>query len=363
MRAGMAPSVVVPEVCVLCLADSFGSVHPHRRGEENRAKRQKYGPAHSGASGRLPVTTWRLTALGLAAALTWVVTCAGPAPARTRLVMAFVPSGEEKTVLESGNRIAHLLEMASGYTVEPALATSYAGVIEAMGAGRADIGWLSAFAYVIAHQRYGVEVRLVTVRFGLPYYRAEVIAQTSSGIVSLADLRGKRFAFVDPASTAGYLVPSAALRKAGYDPQMFFGQVVFAGSHTNVVLAVYDGRVDAGAVYDDARGTVQKTLPDVMQQVKVVWASGPIPNDTVSVRRDLPEDVKERVTNALLRFSETPAGVDVLTSLYEVEALADYRLLVTQYKVRVPSLDAFYDPVRDVARYAGVNLEHLLLPR
>ena len=307
--------------------------------------------------------TPRLTTRSLAAALTCVVAAAWSAPAETRLVMAFVPSRASHTALASGDRIAHLLEMATGYRIDSVVATGYAGVIEAMGAGRADIGWLPTFAYVVAHQKYGIEVRLVTVRFGLPYYRAEVITQTSSGITSLADLRGRRFAFVDPASASGYLFPLAALRKAGYDPQTFLGQTVFSGSPSDVVLAVYGGRVDAGAVYDDARRTMLKSLPDVMDRIKILWTSGPIPNDTVSVRRDLPAGVKERLTNAILRFSQTPDGLEALNSLSEIEGLADYRLLVTKYQVHVPTLDAFYDPVRDVSRSAGVNLEDLVTPR
>ena len=305
----------------------------------------------------------RLSIPGALAVLLLALVATTSAPAQTKLVMAFVPSGESQTILQTGNQVAHLLEVATGYRFESFVATSYAGVIEAMGAGRADIGWLNSFSYVIAHQKYGVEVRLVTVRFGLPYYRAEIIAQSASGINSLADLKGKRFAFVDPASTSGYLFPLAGLKKAGYDPAKFFGQTVFAGSHNNVVLAVYQGRADAGAVFEDARASVQKTLPDVMQKLKVIWKSDPIPNDTVSFRKDLPADVKDRVSTALLRFSQDPAGLQALKSLYEIEALADYQLLVTKYKVTASSLDAFYDPVRDVARYAGINLEDLIKPR
>ena len=305
----------------------------------------------------------RLSIPGALAVLLLALVATTSAPAQTKLVMAFVPSGESQTILQTGNQVAHLLEVATGYRFESFVATSYAGVIEAMGAGRADIGWLNSFSYVIAHQKYGVEVRLVTVRFGLPYYRAEIIAQSASGINSLADLKGKRFAFVDPASTSGYLFPLAGLKKAGYDPAKFFGQTVFAGSHNNVVLAVYQGRAEAGAVFEDARASVQKTLPDVMQKLKVVWKSDPIPNDTVSFRKDLPADVKDRVSTALLRFSQDPVGLEALKSLYEIEALADYQLLVTKYKVTASSLDAFYDPVRDVARYAGINLEDLIKPR
>jgi phosphonate transport system substrate-binding protein len=296
-----------------------------------------------------------LTVVFLLVMAAWLVAPSAPAPAQTKLVMAFVPSGEAGTILESGNKIAHLLEVATGYKFESFVATSYAGVIEAMGARRADIGWLNTFSYVVAHEKYGVEVRLVTVRFGNPYYKAEIIAQAGSSINSLADLKGKRFAYVDANSTSGYLFPRVGLKKAGFDPDKLFGQTIFAGSHNNVVLAVYQGRVDAGAVFEDARASVQKTLPDVMQKVKVVWKSDPIPNDTVSFRGDLPAEIKDRVTKALLRFSQQPAGLDALKSLYEIEALADYQLLVTKYHVQVPTLDAFFDPVRDAARLGGVT--------
>jgi phosphonate transport system substrate-binding protein len=309
--------------------------------------------------------TARVFVAGVLFVLAAVACGAGPtsAPAQTQtFVMAFAPSGQSATILASGNRIADLLGTATGYKFQPFVATSYAGVIEAMGAGRADVAWLSTFAYVIAHQKYGVEVRLVAVRFGSPFYRAEIIAGSSSGINGLADLRGKRFAFVDPASTSGYLFPLAGLKKAGYDPQTFFGQTVFAGSHPNVVVAVYQSRADAGAVYEDARADMQKQFPDVMQKLKVVWKSDPIPNDTVSFRKGLPQDAKDRITLALLRFSQTPAGADALKSAYGIEALADFQTLVTKYGVKVPNLDAFYNPVRDVATYAGVNLEQLIAP-
>jgi len=295
------------------------------------------------------------SALCVGLLLAAILTAARPVsvPAQTALVMAFVPSVESRTESQSIKRLTDLLSLATGYRIESFTATSYTAMIEAMAAGRADIGWLSALSYVLAHDRDGVEVRLVTVRFGLPYYKAEIIAQASSGIHGLADLRGKRFAFVDPASAAGYLFPMAGLKKAGFELMGFFAQTVFAGSHNNVVIDVYQGQVDAGAVFDDARVTVQTMLPDVMQKVKVIWTSQPIPNDTVSMRRGLPSEVKDKVTTALLQFSQTPSGSDTLKSLYNIDALANYQLLVTMYGMHVPNLNAFFDPVRDIVRYAG----------
>src|SRR5215470_9032872 len=97
----------------------------------------RYRPA---AARRRNAMRLRLVALALAVVLVLGLAAAGPAPvpAQTRLVMAFVPSGEAPTIVASGNRISHLLEMATGYQFQTFVATSYAGVIEAMGANRAD---------------------------------------------------------------------------------------------------------------------------------------------------------------------------------------------------------------------------------
>src|SRR5207247_10522713 len=100
------------------------------------------------------------------------------------------------------------------------------------------------------------------------------------GVNSSPELRGIEISLVDPASTSGYLFPAAMLKQMGYDPDKFFSETVFAGSHPNVILAIYRGQVDRGSSFEDARSTVQAQFPDVMQRVKPIAYTNSIPNDT-----------------------------------------------------------------------------------
>ena len=131
------------------------------------------------------------------------VPCALAEPIGTHknpLRMMFVPSGDAQVIVKGGQEIAELLKKETGLYFKTSVATSYAAVIEAMGAGQVDIGWLATFSYVLAKEKYDVELLLVVQRFGSPFYRGQIMVRTDSGIDALKDLKGKSFAFVDPAS-------------------------------------------------------------------------------------------------------------------------------------------------------------------
>jgi phosphonate transport system substrate-binding protein len=299
---------------------------------------------------------------------------------QTKLVMAFVPSRETDVILTSGQTLGRMLSVALGIPVETVVATSYTATVEAMCAGRADIGALNPFGYVLAHEKCGVQVAAISLRTGLPYYRAQINARTDANINRIEDFRGKRFAFVDPASASGYLFPAAMLKKMGFDPERFFSQTVYAGSHPNVILAVYRGQVDGGASFEDARTTVQAQFPDVMAKVKVIGYTDPIPNDTWSLNPNLSPQLKARIKDRLLRIARTPEGQEALRNLYSVEGLTDI-VELTQDQVRqlgirfdaetqerivrrgnrllIPVGDWYFQPIRDAARYLGIDLQRL----
>jgi phosphonate transport system substrate-binding protein len=258
------------------------------------------------------------------------------------LRMMFVPSGDAQMILKGGEEIGQLLQKTTGLHFKTSVATSYAAVIEAMGAGKVDVGWLATFSYVLAHDKYGVELLLVVQRFGSPFYRGQIMVRADSGIQDLAGLKGKRFAFVDPASTSGHLYPKTLLLSKGVDPEHFFKKSVFAGSHNAVVLSIYKGEVDGGAAYDGSRSAVAKTFPDVFDKVKVIAYTKEIPNDTVSVRKKLPEDLKLIIRDGLKQVSRSPEGSKVLKKLYGISGFTD--------------LDGLFDPVREAARLLNLNL-------
>ncbi len=321
-----------------------------------------------------------LLAIGLAVGVTLVGMQPTPTLGQTKLVMVFVPSRETDIILFSGQQIGRMLSVALGIPVEAVVATSFTAAIEAMCAGRADIGALNPFGYVLAHAKCGVEVAAISLRFGLPYYRAQISARADANINKIEDLRGKRFAFVDVASTSGYLFPAALLKKLGFDPDKFFSQTIFAGSHPNVILAIYRGQVDGGSTFEDARTNIQAQFPDVLQRVKPIAYTDPIPNDTWSLNPRLPAELKARIKDRLLRIAATPVGKEALLNLYSIEGLTD-KVELTDEQVRqlgirfpeeiaenivrrgnrvvVPVGDWYFQPIRDAATLLGLDLTRL----
>jgi len=291
----------------------------------------------------------RLVALVLFVLMAMVLAGCGEAKLGTEdnpIVMAFVPSLDSQEVLASGDAIATMLQEETGLVVKPNVGTDFAAVREAMGAGQAHIGWLNTFNYVLAAEKYGVEAHLVTERYGSTSYAGQINVRADGGITALEDLKGKVMCWVDPNSTSGYIIPRIMLQANGIDPDNDFAQTVEAGSHDSVITAVYNGDCDAGATFDDARDNVEEDFPDVKDVVVVLATTADIPNDSVSFIKDFPEDTRQQIVDALLAYSATDEGKEVLNTLYDIDALraAD---------------DSFYDGFRADLSKAGLDIESL----
>lgn len=269
---------------------------------------------------------------------------------RNPIKMALVPSLDTRKLVKSGEALAKLLEKETGLIYDTSVPTSYAAVIAAMGAGKVDVGWLPPLPYVIAHDQYDVEVVLTTVRNKSTDYWAFIIARTDTGINKLEDLKGKRFAYGDPVSTSGTIYPKHLIRTSGYDPETFFSDVIYAGAHDKVVMAVYNKQVDGGAIYggvvSDAREKVVDSINDVMEKTHVIAKSITIPNDTVSVRKGLPDEIVKKVTDGLIRVAESDEGRMAVMSLYGIDGF-------------VRAKDSDYDSVRAVAKAENITIEQI----
>ncbi|NIN68578.1 MAG: phosphate/phosphite/phosphonate ABC transporter substrate-binding protein [Anaerolineae bacterium] len=260
------------------------------------------------------------------------------------IIIAFVPSGEMERVTAGGEAVAELLAEETGYTIESTVATSYAAAIEAMGAGEAQVGMLATFAYLLAHEKYDVEVGLVSVRYGSPYYTGQIIVGADTGIETLADVAGRSVCWVDATSTSGYIIPRVVLGAAGVDPESDLGQEVEAGSHDLVVMSVYSGDCEVGATYVDARDVVAGDFPDVFDKVLVIAESPEIPNDGVQFAPDVPDEVRESLIAGFLAMTETEEGLEALDIAYDWGDL-------------VEKDDSFYDGFRQTLDAAGVVLD------
>ena len=264
--------------------------------------------------------------------------------------MAMVPSLDTQKLVKSGEKLGQLLEKETGLKYEVSVPTSYAAVVSAMGAGTVDVGWLSPLPYVLAHDQYGVEVVLTTVRDNSTKYWSFIIARTDTGVNKLSDLKGKKFAYGDPVSTSGCLYAKDLIRRSRYDPEKFFSQVIYAGAHDKVVLAVYNKQVDGGAIYggvvSDAREKVTSMIEDVMDKTHVIARSVEIPNDTVSVRKGLPPEMVEKITEGLIKVAKSDEGRIAVMDLYGIDGF-------------VPAKDSDYDSVRKVAEAEGIKVEQI----
>jgi len=285
-----------------------------------------------------------------------IIGCSQNAPLGTKknpIKMYFVPSMEAGKIVTSGQEIADYLHEKTGYFFRVAVPTSYASVIEAIGTKETDIAWLATFAYILANEKFGAEVELTTVRNGLEKYKGQFVALAGSGIDSVEDIQGKVIAYTDAASTSGYIYPSALLAKKGIKP----ARSLFAGGHPQAILAVYQGTADVGCTFwsptdengtiRDARRAVIETYPDIVDKVKIIGYTEWIPNDTVTFRKEFPEDMKNAIVDALIEFANTEEGHQTLLDILDIDNF-----------VRANNSD--YDVVRETLQALGTDASQFI---
>lgn len=262
------------------------------------------------------------------------------------IVWVLTPSQDTQAVLSGAEAITQYLEDETGLVIEAFVATDFTAQVEAICSDEAHMAAINTFGYIRASERDCADAALASVRFGSTTYAGQLITQAGSGIESVEDLVGKTFCRPDPGSTSGWVIPSLNMLAAGIDPQQDLAEIVDAGGHDGVVVAVYNGDCDAGSTFEDARSNVEEEFEDVMEQVVVFSTSAPIPNDNISFAPDFPEDKRQAIVDALLALNDTEEGVEMLTGLYSWGGLE-------------PIEDSFYDAFRQQLEAAGVTVDYI----
>jgi len=196
------------------------------------------------------------------------------------------------------------LEQKLGRPVNLIIPTSYNATVEALGNGSLDFAYLGGLTYIKAHARYSV-VPLVQRSSDLQF-RSCFITASHSGIHSLADLRGKTFAFGDINSTSGHLMPYLEMRQAGVDPNNTL-KYRYTGSHPATAKAVESGAVDAGALDETVYNSMiseGKLDPD---KVRVFYMSKPFVDYVWVARKDIDQAAQEKFAQA---FTDLKEGQD-----------------------------------------------------
>jgi phosphonate transport system substrate-binding protein len=266
-----------------------------------------------------------------------------PARSQQVLTVGLIPSEDSRAMIANSQAMMDMLSKALGMPVKPFVAADYNGVIEALRSKRLDVAYLGPFSYVLGATVADIEAFAVaeTKKAGRTSYHSQVIAHKDSGIKTVADLKGKNFAFVDPSSTSGHLFPKAGLMKAGLNTDKDLGRVIFSGSHDSNAIAVQNKKVDAAAIADrilDA--AISKGLAK-REDITIVWRSDPIPESPTVWRKDLSPDLKKRIQAAFLQVKDIPWSDQGLLNGFH------------------PTNDAAYDVIRDTAKLLNLDLKKM----
>lgn len=239
------------------------------------------------------------------------------------------------------------LEAELGVPVKLFTPADYDGVIQGLLGGTLDYAWLGASAYakVYLTDPEAVEVKLTKQNVdGSTGYYSIGFTRKDTGITSIEEAKGKVFAFADPNSTSGYLVPGAELAAAYGDLKTYFGDVKMSGGHEQTIVGVANGDFDAGVSWADGLGNwedgynsgafrkaADAGLVDMSDLVEI-WRSALIPEGPMVVRKALPQDVKDKVTQ-------------ITADLWETDAECAYAVAAGEARDFVPVEHSAYDGI------------------
>jgi phosphonate transport system substrate-binding protein len=248
----------------------------------------------------------------VAALLVAVQSAAAADPASLRI--AITPVLVENHLDLNRKLVAYLGEKA-GMNATLVQRRSYKQVSDLLERSEVDVAFTCGLAYVIDHERLGVELLATPQVDEGPVYHAYTIVPADSPIRALDGLRGARFAFSDPLSNSGWLVPAHALARVGLTPEAFFGRTMFTYSHAASVEAVAVRFVDGASVDSYVYDALRKVRPGLVERTRIIARSSPHPFPPLVVRRGLPPEMKDRLRAVLLGMEHDARGRALLAEM------------------------------------------------
>lgn len=298
----------------------------------------------------------RLPLLLLLAVIFPCIALAQPEPKR-EIVIGLNPSERAENVQKNADILAQMISQRAGMPVKIFVAHDYSGLVEALRGRTIDFAFFAPLTYVFAEKIADARVLLKAERRGRPYYYGCIIVHADSGYRTLADLKGKEIAWVDPTSTSGHIYPKAALKAIGINPDTYFGKQTFAGGHDKVVLSVINGTITAGATYSndtigESGSWTQLGDGAYNGKVRPIFFSPPIPGDNMATSQfmlDTYPQIVQKVTAAVQSLTADSAGKVLMQQMYHVDAM-------------IPATSADYDPVRRAAELMNLDISGKVKP-
>ena len=256
------------------------------------------------------------------------------------LRVSAIPDEDPQELLRKYKPFADYIAKEVGVKVKFVPVLDYAATVEGLAANRLDIVWYGGFTSVQAVERAKGATRLA-MREEDASFKSVFVTRTDSGIKTLADLKGKTFAFGSVSSTSGHLMPRHFLRAAGVDPERDFRKFGFSGAHDATAAWVEAGRVDAGAVnFLVWRKLVDKKKIDT-KTTHVFWSTPPYVDYVWVARGGVPEEIREKFKQALLKLDYSKPEDKKVMDLQRTRKF-------------IPAKDSDWDGIRKAAIAAGL---------
>lgn len=234
----------------------------------------------------------------------------------TKLRLSLAPYTTPEELKAAHGPFAAWLSMKLKVPVELVITENYDDAAAKLEKGEVDLVEMSAYAYVRAQKWLKLKPLVTAIADGSETASGYIVVRQDSPIHTLEDLKGAAFGFVDPASASGYLYPLKLLKDRGLDPKTFFASTQFMGNHENVLMAIYEGAIDAGATYQGSLPALRRSKKIDPLNFRIIAKTPRTPRDLYCVRADFPPEIAQALTSLLLGLSSRePKGREVLTPL------------------------------------------------
>jgi phosphonate transport system substrate-binding protein len=219
----------------------------------------------------------------------------------------------------------------------------YGNIVENFVSGRLDGAFFGSFTYALAHQKLGVEVLARPISLsGVSTYHGLIFVRKDSGIRSIREMKGKRFALVDRATTAGYLLPLDYFKSQGKNYKTYLKESYFTGTHEDAILDVLNRKADIGAAKNTVYDRLAASDDRIRKELVVLARSPDVPENGLAVRKDLDMALKENLKRTLLTMHEDSEN-QVLLKVFGAQRFFE-------------TSDRDYAPVYRYAREIDLNL-------
>lgn len=233
---------------------------------------------------------------------------------RETLLIGLIPEQNIFKQLDRYEPLAAYLSRKSNVNLKLVVLTRYGNIIDNFVYSGLDGAIFGSFTYVVAHKKLGVEVLARPEGAdGKSTYHGMILVRKDSGIENAKDMKGKRFAFVDQGTTAGYLFPLRYFKQYGIsDYKKYFGETYFTGTHEDAIYDVLSGKADIAAAKNTVYERMVMENSNITNELAVLARSPEVPENCLALRAGISEATKNKLKKVLFAMHSDPAGREIL---------------------------------------------------